>query len=254
MKRYFLIIFALIILGCKKNVKPLDKEFQNNDSIVYSLKNGIETKTIYYPSKKTDTFVLRSYYENNKLIDSGYFSKKGFIKGNLISFESDSIRTVYEYINIDGASTVNQFWKIKGSDTLSSAGNFYEISIFDSVKQEKPFQVQIALSMPIDENFTEVYFLRPKEGYNLNSNFTNYNDIKYDTIRSLIHKLPKGNDFYDEYWSKRIVAYRELFKNTGVNYIRGILVEKNDSLAGSVDYKSKERYLFVNKKVIVPRH
>ncbi|MDD7885619.1 hypothetical protein [Flavivirga sp. 57AJ16] len=159
MRKHLWVLSLMVFIGCIKNKKANDDDsIVRNDSVFYSTNDeGAKTKTIYYPSKKEDSFRLRSYYENDKFIDSGYFSKNGFIKGNLISINNDGIKIVYEYINIDGSSTVNQFWSIKENDTLQLYGNYYAVKVFDSIKKQKHFQVQIALVKANDDNFSNLF-------------------------------------------------------------------------------------------------
>ncbi|MDD7885618.1 hypothetical protein [Flavivirga sp. 57AJ16] len=95
-------------------------------------------------------------------------------------------------------------------------------------------------------------YLRPKKEFELKEDFSNYKEIEYDTFPSLISGSSNEKRNYNEYWAKRIVTYGEYFKNSGDNFIRGILVERKDSIYGNNnEFKYKDRYLFVNKKISV---
>ncbi|OUS03121.1 hypothetical protein A9Q86_01505 [Flavobacteriales bacterium 33_180_T64] len=225
------------------------------DSIRYSETNdGIPTKTIYYPSKQKDSFKLRSYFIDDKLVDSMYITDNGFILGNTITFDVDEIKKIHEYLNIYGENFLNQFWCIKGKDTLDTYGNYFNINLDGSIEKNKYFQVEILLRKSYRENFSKIFFLTPKEHYSvLNSDFSNHKEIVFDTIRSVVNDGIIDNETYKEnYWSKRSIVYKTGFAKGGKNYIRGILVERKDTIWGdNNEFKFIDRYLFVNEEINV---
>ncbi|WP_430409207.1 hypothetical protein [Kordia sp.] len=256
MKKYLIICALIVFLSCKHDKKAIDKNdsIKQSDSIFLGEnKLGLPTKSIYYPSKRKDSFRLRAFYVDGKLKDSSYITKNGFILGNRIAFEfpDDKIKSVYQYLKIDHKNFLNQYWAIEGKDTLYTYGNHYRIKFYDSIKQNKNFQVQIMLRKSYEEDFSSLFFLTPKEHYSvLKSDFSNYNEVEYDTIKSLKDDEIKGNETYDEYWSKRTIAFRTGFADKGINHIRGILVEQRDTLMDG-EKNFIKRYLFVNEEVYV---
>tara|TARA_R110002074_G_scaffold402183_1_gene604309 strand:+ start:1661 stop:2437 length:777 start_codon:yes stop_codon:yes gene_type:complete len=253
MKYLIIFTFILCFLSCNKGVKGNDK-IQTNDSISYfKTKEGSLIKTIYYPSKHKDSFKLRSKYVNDKLIDSMYITSNGFIYGKSISYD-DKIKKVHEYLNIYGNNFLNQFWAIKDKDTLDTYGNYYDVKFRGPIEKGKYFQVEILLHKSYREKISKIFFLTPKEHYSvLKPDFSNYKEIEYDTLESVINdKIPNNETYKEDYWSKRSIVYKTGFANEGKNYIRGILVERKDTVWGdNSQFKFIDRYLYINKELNV---
>lgn len=251
-----MICTLIVFLSCKNDKKTIVKNdaIKQSDSIFLGKNNqGLSTKSIYYPSKRKDSFRLRAFYVDGKLKDSCYITKNGFILGNRIAFDlpDDKVKSVYQYLKIDNKNFLNQYWAIDGKDTLYTYGNHYRIKFYDSIKKNKYFQVEIMLRKSYKEDFARLFFLTPKEHYSvLKLDFSNYDEIEYDTIQNLKDDNIKGNETYDQYWSKRTIAYKTGFAYKGINYIRGILVEQKDTLIND-EKRSIDRYLFVNEEVFV---
>lgn len=255
MKQKILIcLFLLLYMSCKKRTKNSIVNL-TQDSIIHSkTKLGASAKIVFYPSKQKDSFKYREYYIEDELKDYCYISDNGFILGNKFSFDGE-IKSVREYLNIDSKNFLNQFWTIKDKDTFSRS-NFYQIKIFDSIKKNKHFGLQIVLKKSYRENFTNLFFLIPKKHYSvLKADFSNYKEIEFDTIHSLMNdKIPNNEVYKEDYWNKRAVSFKTGFADSGKNHIRGILVERKDSIFNdNKGNKSKfiDRYLFVNKEVYV---
>lgn len=253
MKKIFIITFLLCV-SCKKDNNSNEIKNILSDSIVYSkYRNGDITKTIFYPSRQKDSFKLRSYYINEKLVDSMYITDSGYKTGNAFVYKEDGTVLVYEHLN---SKSVNQFWAIKDRDTLSNYGNYYIINSKDSIKKNTYFNIEILLKRSFREDFTELFFLLPKKGSpHLKTDFSNMQSVKFDTLRSIVNDEFLDNKLYKEdYWNKRSIVYSTGFANSGVNYIRGVLVEKKDSLHTNKNgnkLKDIATYLYVEKEVYV---
>ncbi|WP_046759297.1 hypothetical protein [Kordia jejudonensis] len=252
MKKILFILISFCFLSCDIDNKKANDTSDNilTDTIFYGkTKNGIPKKTIYYESKKIDSFKLRSRYEDGKLIDSMFISEKGYLFGKSINYLKNGIRRESEYLTIDGKNFLNQHWMIKKNDTLDYGNNFHIRTT--ELNKNGDIQIEIILRMSNYKDFSNLFFLYPKDGnfQKLNSNFSNYKEIQYDTIQNLAF-YEKDLKVYDEYWSKRSIVFNMNFKNK--KYLRGILIERKDtSFIDSEKNKIKfiDRYLFINKKI-----
>jgi hypothetical protein len=250
-----LFLILVCCLSCKKESQKLVQiTGKQADTIILGMsESGVKTKTIYYPSMKVDSFNLRAYYEDGVLKDSCYISKSGYVFGKRYSFKEDGVVLIHEYL-FD--NTLNQYWAVRGSDTLNNYGNHYTIRSEDTANLNQKFQVEILLRKAYRDDFNSLFFVYPRKGEEnqLKDDFSNFREIEYDTIRSLSDDEIPNNEFYDSYWSKRAILFRTGFSKKGLNKVKGILVERKDSLFQDKNDKQKkfiERYLFVSKDIYV---
>ncbi|MBQ0767770.1 MAG: hypothetical protein KBT58_00650 [Bizionia sp.] len=197
--------------------------------------------------------IERKNASSNSLKDSTYISDNGFETKKVVENLENGVRREIEYLNIDGEKFMNQYWTIKGKDTLD-IGNNYHIRINDFQIKDKGLQVEILLRLSAYKNFSNLYFILPKGGgfSKLNSDFSNYKEIEYDTIYNLISYEYPNNSGYNEYWAKRSVVFElNPYENDDI-YLRGILIEQKDTTF--IDKNNNkiiqlERYLYVNEKI-----
>jgi hypothetical protein len=254
MKSSLLVILVICLLSCnyKKSEENNLVDNRLNDTIFYGkTESGLDLKTIVYKSKQIDSFKLRVRYIDDVFTDSMYISENGFIKGKSFSNIGDGIRRVSEYLNINGENYLNQFWTIEGKDTLGY-GNNYHIRVNRFPEEEGELQIEILLTESKNKIFSKLYFIYPKGGdfSKLNSDFSNYRDIQFDTIYNLITYNKTNNNTYDEYWSKRSVIFNMNFNEKKDNYLRGILIERKDTSYTDINDNKiihLERYLYINK-------
>ncbi|TPV31154.1 hypothetical protein FJ651_15430 [Paucihalobacter ruber] len=254
MKLYLILIF-LILTSCKKNSNKdfLDSE-KINDSILLQIDNaGAENLVIDYPSKQKDSFKLKVRYRNGILLDSSYITDSGVRTGKHYRYNKDSILFIHEFL---ANGTLNQYWSIKGNDTLGGYGNHYNIFTKDTVKVNELFKFQIILRLSYEKNFSSLFFVYAENGFELlNEDMSNLRDIDLDTIYNLYQDEFDDNDnIFDDYWSKRAIMFRHEFQTVGDKIIRGVLVERKDSTFISADgdkLSFLERYLLVNKSIHV---
>ena len=256
MKKICFTICIFCLISCNTDKNKRNSAFTNklNDTILYGkTEDQLPLKTIYYKSKQIDSFKLRVRYINEILKDSMYITDNGFLSKKKVVNLGNGVRKEVEYLNIDGENFTNQFWTIKGKDTLDY-GNNYGIRITDFQDKKEGLQVEIFLRLSVNKNFDKLFFIFPKGGdfSKLNSDFSNYREIEYDTIYNLISYKDPSNEGFDYYWSKRTVVFSLKSKENNENYLRGILIEQKDT---SYIYKKKdsikrlERSLFVNEKI-----
>ncbi|MEM9680413.1 MAG: hypothetical protein AAF901_08825, partial [Bacteroidota bacterium] len=151
---------------------------------------------------------------------------------------------------------LNQFWLTNEKKPSETYGNYYETNFTGELEVGKYFRVELLLRESYRDSISKVFFLAPKEHYSvLKSDFSNYKEVEFDTIQSVVNdNIPNNETYKEEYWAKRSIVYNTGFAEEGKNYIRGILVERKDT--SYVDenenmIKYIDRYLFVNKEVYI---
>lgn len=190
MKKIIIILGIILMCSCRKN---------SGDKL-----ENIERDKI------TDTVVF--YHKNGNLKRKGVFlknQKKGLWKhydtlGNL--------NDLLEYKIIESRSYLNRRWTLNESqDTIG--GTYYDYFMYDTVEYRGIQKLGILLRRPFLSSLSEVYFLLPENYSDLDSTFTDYENKKYDTIKSL-----KKNNL--------LVFFPFIANSIGRNTVRGVLVEK----------------------------
>jgi len=284
MKKYSILALILLFLSCNKkeikeyygsgslkSIRNVDKNGKTEGLYKEFYEDG-QLKTVhkYRGDQKVDSSIY--YYPEGKIKDIRYwndstnvqkkFSKTGQLigqgetKNNDLNFRIGSWKfsngqndSIVEYIAYNKKPYVNQFWTVSSKgDTLNSKSNYYRLIISDTVVLGEVARMRFFLRAPYYGEDSEVEVLLPFYDEDLNTDFSNINEIEVDRFPSLKNdgiphpEIPRGAPI------DKIVEFGLTFDEIGEYKLRGSFVEyyfKNDSS------QRIERQLFFNDKIYV---
>lgn len=282
MRKYVIIVFTiLIIVSCKEEKKTyysngsLKSKFTlkrgkiNGEYKVYYKNGNLKEIHNYFNGKKIDSSI---YYKNNKqkkieriskfLNDSVQYNIHYDSLNNLL-FEGKSIHeklrignwtfykkafdSIVEYISVNSVTYPNQIWSIsKSKDTLGLKSNYFDLYMNDTVGIDELLRVSINLVEPFYSYDSDLEVLIPSNDDDLMEDYSNLNQVKLDTFKSLKNDgisnvdIPKGLPI------NHIAEFGLKYSKQGKKRLRGVIVEYQiqDSLR-------IERRLFFEKNIIV---
>lgn len=267
MKKYFRILcFILFLSICSCNHKDLNVEYYSHSDLKYKV-------THHY--SKYDSVVY--FYRNGKVFKSGKKDKKNryFGKWNYYNIEGFLSET-REFFVIRKNCKLNQIWFYnKKGDTILSPSKFntyrqkefetdtgFDSSIFvkiycdpkkDTLKLYEKMSVDIINATPFWANKgSECYVILAKgENHNFNSDFSNLNQVKIDTIRNL-YSIKSNRTLMNSKDLKQRIGFNISFKTKGKKILRGYLVEnwnRNATIDDSI--KNRSRIAYFEKVIYV---
>lgn len=255
MKKILTIISLLFILGCKQ-----ENKWENLDSIVtYNAANSKESEVEFYKKSKNLPFKIQVFktdydsliykYKNGNTFKEGKITKNGirFGKWNLYDIEGN-LREIREFFNFQGSPILNRVWFLnkKGdtlswrsqdsifnqkeflNDTLNQRNSTFNFFIFskDTLELGEPIKgiAQVYTQM-LDKYESEIILLMAKENHNFHSDFSNYQEVKFDTFFSPKKDTLNRFMFKENQWDKNVVFWRA-FKTPGKKILRGYVQEQ----------------------------
>lgn len=266
MKNYYIIAVLFVsLIGCSNDDKEKITYYENgriksktflldNKNVQHkyfnSERNNIEIVTTY----ENDTLSSSNfYYSNDNLRKKGVFYLDSLEIGNWNFYDIDgNITDVREFLIINKKSYLNQRWLFNTiGDTIG--GNFFEVKFSDTIVKGKPNRFHFLLTRPILSEKSKSFILIPKEEYGLNKDFSNQNDIKYDTVFSIGSKYPLDDNLKTRDYDIVMDVYS---KEKGEVNLKGILVEKEIKDGDSIDFVTRNIYFiipyFIKVKDTVP--
>ena len=236
-KIIFSILFFILLFSCKKNY--IDVEYYKESNKKYK---------ITYNFKNYDSVVY--YYKNGKIFTTGLKDKKGNLFGNWNYYNTDGFLSETRELFIVGNDfKLNQLWYFnKKGDTIvypNKKFNTYNqkefesslvsnTSIFmwlsftpkkDTIKILEKIEVNIQDATPFWSNKnSEEYLILADQKHNFNSNFSNVNKVKVDTIRNL-YNIKENLKYKKDVDLKHTVSFTLSFKTPGKKTLRGYVVE-----------------------------
>ncbi len=250
--KYWICLLSVLFFSCKNHTN-------NNDSVEY-FSNGNFKKKVFINNKgkttlnyfehhkdlvksivreKDSTSHIIEYYPNNKKKRLGNYAKENLKIGKWSFFDKEgNLNDIHEYLIVDGKSYLNQRWSLgfKG-DTIG--GNFFELNYKDTVNKKEANRFHFFLSMPLLSNESESFIVLPKEEGEIKSDFSNRNEILWDTIFSIGTKYPKDKKLKDRNYDIVLDVFSD---DVGSTNLKGILIEKNKSKSDSADFVTRELF------------
>ena len=154
--------------------------------------------------------------------------------------------SIVEFLKINGRDYVNQIWLVNNEkDTVG--GNYFNMYLNDSTKFGEVTRIRFELAQPAISKDSEVYVLMPVDGTRLEKEFSNFFDLKLDTLHSLKNDgilRPELEDL--ELNLNHIVEFGIEYSKPGEKRVRGIISEK-----GLFNGKKSERRLFFDETIWV---
>ena len=276
LKRYaFITIILLNLCSCQTNeivenypsgkVKAIYKIKDSKIHGVYKefYENGNLKKEVYYSEGIKDS-VSHNYFEKkNHVLSSTVFWKKDkvvyqknyFFKGGLKSegeVLNDSLKIgkwdfysqngykseIAEFINLKNKSFLNQKWMINEQGDTIDGGNYYKLKMKDTVDLGKSFRVHFYLEKPVISYSSQLFVLLPKEN-SLKENFSNEDQIKWDTIENISQRFRNRKTYQDR---NHDVIFDLESDKAGIKRLRGVLLEKSTIEKDSFDFVTRKMY------------
>ncbi|OBX18704.1 hypothetical protein LX77_03891 [Gelidibacter algens] len=154
---------------------------------------------------------------------------------------------IYEYMNINGEEYLNQTW-LKNSKGDTVGGYHYKLEkLKDTIKVNEGIILRLYLSGWMLSDSSDLSLVLPLKHEKFKDDFSNLNQIKTDTVYSL--KYDSINNHFKEMPLNHMLMFGYEFDTSGEKTLRGILVEKE--LLNNDKWKSKERYIYFDKKIMV---
>ena len=92
--------------------------------------------------------------------------------------------SIVEFLKINGRNYVNQIWLVNNEkDTVG--GNYFNLYLNDSTKLGEITRIRFELVEPTISKESEIYVLMPSDESDLDEQFSNFFDLKLDTLHSL---------------------------------------------------------------------
>ena len=257
MKKILTIISLIFILGCKQ-----ENKWENMDSIVsYNSSNNKESEIEFYKDSKNKPFKIQVFkqnydsiilnYKNGKKFKEGKITKDGvrFGKWNLYDPQG-KLREIREFYNIQGSPILNRVWFLnkKGDtlawrsqdsifkqkeflqDTLGQRNSTFNYFIFskDTLEIGEPLKaIAQVYTQILDKYDSDIIVLLAKENNNFNSDFSNYQEVKFDTFLSPMKDTLNRFMFKENHWDKNVVFWKS-FKTPGRKILRGYVQEQTE--------------------------
>ncbi len=154
--------------------------------------------------------------------------------------------SIVEFLKINGRDYVNQIWLVnKERDTIG--GNYFNMYLNDTTELGQITRIRFELAQPAISKDSEVYVLLPVDESNLDKEFSNFFDLKLDTLHSLKNDGIPHPDLADlGLHLNHIVEFGIEYSTSGKKLIKGIVVEK-----GLFNGKKSERRLFFDESIWV---
>lgn len=261
------VIIFLSLLGCSNKKTEyfsngnIQKEYYlkngilNGEYLTYFNNGNIKSIDLYANGKRIDSTIV--YDSLNTQIyeikywspeyNNGYYIKQ-FIKNQLSSegliidsiksgdwkyYKNGKLDQIFEYTKIKGKQYSNQGWVFgNNGKIIKNKGNYYNFKIEGKLVKDKKSKIVIDYKPLISLNSSLIFLL----GKNINSDFSNINSVKLDTV----------------YGSNNRIEFNFTSEDTGKINFRGIIkeyVNLNPKLNDSIDYK--ERVVYLNRELYV---
>lgn len=229
----------MLFVSCKMEKKTYHGS--GNLEAVHLLLNGSKVdSSIYYKDNKyrdldkiihylSDSSQYNVYYNDSKEISKeGATIKEGNRVGKWKFYKKDH-DSIVEYKNINSSTYVNQIWTIsKTKDTLPFKKSNY-FSFFkggkDTVITGSVLKINMMLVEPFYSYDTDIEVLIPFNDKELKDDFSNINEIKLDTFKSLKNDGISDIGISKDVPVNQIAEFGIKYKTSGKKRIRGVLIE-----------------------------
>lgn len=235
---------------------------------------NLKYKSIFH-EQNYDSIVF--YYKNGKVFKTGKQNKKGkkYGKWNHYNIEGFLSET-REYFIIKSDYKLNQIWFYnRKGDTIAYPDKKFNVykqkefesdigfdsSIFiriycnpkkDTLKLLEKMSIDIENATPFwAKKGSECYVILAKQKHNFNSNFSNLNKVKIDTIYNS-YSIKTNRSLMDSTDLRQRTGFDISFKTTGRKILRGYMIEhwkRNSTIKDSI--KDMERIVYFEKVIYV---
>lgn len=189
------------------------------------------------------------YNESEGLILEGKSLNEEYREGKWVYYDRD-YDSIVEYKNINSTTYSNQVWVIdKNKDTLGIKSNYFSIYCAgkDTIPLNDTFKLSIMLVEPYYNYDSEMEVLIPKIDRELKDDFSNLEEIKLDTLKSLKNDGISNVGIPENVPINHIVEFGLQFEEPGKKKIRGVIVEYFVEDSGM----RIERRLFFEKEIVI---
>ncbi|MCB9427132.1 MAG: hypothetical protein H6584_08950 [Flavobacteriales bacterium] len=237
MKYILIIIVGLIVSSCEDNNNKTVKQYypSGNLQIVtsYNDKSIIDSQKVYFDSnikriktfnvfKKGSNIYRKEYNENGEIISEGNIIEDTIRVGKWRFYKKQRPTDIVEYFRINGGNYVNQRWKLDAKgDTVG--GPFFVYKFKEKFKKNEKFRVAFELEAPLLSANSDLFVCYTNDK-KLKDDFSNENEIKFDTVENLAVRFSKRNQHQDK---NRVVIFDLVMPNYSCsNNLKGFLLEK----------------------------
>ncbi len=259
------------------NIK-LEKIYENNNlklmKYYYDLGDRRLKKIVY---RKGDYDSIINYYKNQNIYQKGNQNFKGLKYGNWYKYTKEGYLSVArEYFIIKNKSILNRtfYYNKKGdtvwyakefnrynqeefaSDTLTYRNstmilfNFYPNK--DTINIGEPFAASVRCNSPLARNYnSEIEMLLAKEDANYNKEFSNENEVKFDTFPNLLYD-GVNREYFPNANPRYVAVFGRWFDTPGKKILRGYMREYFSRKPTATDSIIKgERKVYFEKTIFV---
>jgi len=165
------------------------------------------------------------------------------------------IDSIVEYKTVYGKPYSNQVWVINSKkDTLEHKGNYFNSFLKDTINLGEIYRLHFFLFQPFFSYDSDIEIVLPKYDVDLNFDYSNFNEIERDTLKSLKNDNIPHPEIPKDYFLNLQVQFGLKYNDSGKKRIRGVLIEyinnfNNAKFPDSV-YR-QERRLFFDKKFYI---
>ena len=243
--------------GNIKKVEIFENDIKIDSSILFFEEFRNLVHEIRYYSKNSITKVI--YDESGKIIKRGRIIRnhdESKIGKWIFSDYKTNTDSIVEYIIVDNKSYVNQIWfKTFSGDTIFGRGNYLEIIKGDSVNLGEVVRLKFILTEPFYGIQSDIVILLPKDSRHLKDDYSNLQEIEWDTLHSLKNDGIQRHGIPPNFPSNQIIEFGIDYNEPGFHEIRGVLVEygtrKLENHVGRERFEQVERRLFFKDSVFV---
>lgn len=271
MKKILLLTFIISIYACKNSEsdisnKQFEKEFYDDGKSEYKLT---------FHKNEFDSIVYK--YQDGKIYKTGKKKDQNKV-GNWFIYDSlNDLREIREYFIINDSSYLNRVFHLKNGDTLANKKslithqeefiadtlnfnyttyNFIKVLSKDTINLNESFSAYAYNGSPTLRDLnSQILVLVGKEKNNINSNFSNLEDVTLDTFYNVnIDSINQPN--FKGYEWKQVAVFGRWFKTPGEKTIRGYVLEYakgpfTDTILNKNEIDSLTTKTYFEKKIFV---
>ncbi|SDL84287.1 hypothetical protein SAMN04488034_1176 [Salinimicrobium catena] len=240
MKKILLLTLIVLIFACKNS----ESEISNNQIEKEFYADGKYDYKLTFHKNEFDSIVYK--YPDGKIYKTGKIKNQNKI-GNWLIYDSlNDLREIREYFIVNDSSYLNRVFHLKNGDTLANKKslithqpefiadtlnfnyttyNFIKVLSKDTINLNEPFSAYAYNGSPTLRNLnSQILVLVGKEKNNINSDFSNLEEVKLDTFYNVNTDAINQPNFTGYDW-KQVAVFGRWFKTPGEKTIRGYVLE-----------------------------
>ncbi|NVN18054.1 hypothetical protein GUA46_06860 [Muricauda sp. HICW] len=209
-----------------------------DSSLFYDANSNLES--IVFWNNVGEAYYQKRLFPDGKTRFEGPLGSNEEQVGKWKLYNQQGILSEYrEYVNLSGESYMNQRWILNAQGDTIPGGNFYRAVSPDTAIVEKPYRIHFFLEQPVISYDSDLFVCLPKQDYTINPDFSNEQNIEWDTIPSLSIRFKEHERFRDN--NHDVVFDMQNFE-VGQKNIRGFLLEKEKTQKDTFDFVTRKIY------------